>query len=96
MTTPTKRSEKARIMYEVRHRRGGTTILHTSSFPDDRPVFVLPAAPEDVERMREIMLAEYARQEKAEDEGWEPGRIDIVNGYLTALGLTSAKKTKAL
>lgn len=38
------------------------------------------------EQRESLMLEECERQEKAEDEGAELGRIDIIRGYLAALG----------
>lgn len=99
--SPTKKLPRARVMYQDLdgsiHKE---TIPAGGGYPAPVPVAVIPTrtsaqarqlaklhnmTPEERES---LMLDECTRQEKAEDEGWEPGRIDIIRGYLTALGFS--------
>ena len=64
-----------------------TTYTHTQS--EAAAIVRFHAMSQD--QLEAVMLDEAYRQEKAEDEGWEPGRIDIVRGYLAALLSRRAK-----
>lgn len=86
-TTPTKRSAKAVRAQIDPHG-------YTDSKGVTIPVFVLPAAPEDVERMREAVARWLAGAPAAYEwrpELWQKNADEL----LALIGLTPAKKTKA-
>lgn len=99
-TTPTKRSAKAKKLWAYPYEDGDVVTDVPPSKHDVkrgfcRPVFLLPAAPDDVERMVE---AGAAASRKAEHENPKYFSHEMAaTAILAALGIsTPAKKTKAL
>lgn len=108
MTTPTKRSAKAKKLWAYPYEDGDVVTDVPPSKHDVkrgfcRPVFLLPGAPEDVERMKKAVAKSIYFKTSAGVTWSDPAGamhrrhcLFMAGDALRTLGLTPAKKTKAL